>query len=227
MKIGGLERFSLLDYPDHISAVIFTLGCNFRCPFCHNRELVESSVEAFDQDKVLDFLKKRSGQLEAVVITGGEPTLQEDLDGFIERTKEMDYLVKLDTNGTRPEVIEDLIDRELVDYVAMDVKTSPSKYNRAAGKEVDLEAIRKSIEQVKRLENYEFRLTAVPDLVDSKDIEEVGKLLKGCKNFFIQQFRPKNTLEPSFSEKESYQEKKLHSFRERMEKYVENCDVRA
>lgn len=227
MKIGGLERSSLLDYPGHLSAVVFTAGCNLKCPFCHNKELVEGTSDTIDEEKILTFLKKRRGQLESVVITGGEPTLQKDLDKFAKKVKEMDYLVKLDTNGTKPEVVRDLIDRNLVDYIAMDIKTSPSKYNRAAGSEVEMKKIKKTIKEVKRLENYEFRLTAVRGLVEEEDMEKIGKLLKGCKNFFIQKFRPENTLQPSFSDKETYGEEKLRELKERMDNYTKNCEIRA
>jgi pyruvate formate lyase activating enzyme len=166
MKIGGLQKFSLIDYPGRISAIVFTQGCNFRCPYCHNPELVDPAQYGpiLPEAEVISFLKKRRGKLDAVTLTGGEPTLQPDIDRFLEEIKGMGYLTKVDTNGSNPDVLERLIQGRLVDYLAMDVKGPLQKYGQIAGTEVETRKIRKSIALIANSEiDHEYVLqTFVP-----------------------------------------------------------------
>ncbi len=190
MKIGGFQKTSLLDYPDCISAIVWGSGCNFRCPFCYNKNLVLGKGEGFPEEDILSFLSKRKGMLEAVVISGGEPLLHDDITSFIEKIKNLGYLVKVDTNGSFPEKLRELLEKKLVDYVAMDVKAPKSNYRTLAGVEVDLSKIEESISLIKRqAPTYEFKTTFVPDLLKKEDVVEIGQWLDGAKNYYLQQFK--------------------------------------
>lgn len=226
MKIGGLQKFTLIDYPGKIACIVFTMGCNFRCPYCHNRELVEETAKEIPSQDLFDFLQKRKGQLEGAEITGGEPTIQSGLPKFLKRIKEIGYSTKLDTNGSVPEILQRLLEENLVDYIAMDVKASLENYGKAAGVEVDPEKIRRSIEIVKSAEDYEFRTTVVPGIVDGEGIKKIAEEIEGAERFYLQQFRPENTLDESYEEMEPYPEEKLKKFKEIAESYVKSCEVR-
>ena len=226
MKIGGLEKFTLTDYPGEISCIVFTVGCNFRCPFCHNTQLVTEEAEKTPEKEIFDFLRKRKGQLEGVVVTGGEPTVQSDLPGFLEKVKEMGYKVKLDTNGSISTALKEVLDKDLVDYVAMDVKASLSNYDAVSGVEVETKKIKESIELTMGEKSYEFRTTAVPGLIDEKEIKKISKEIEGAKNYFIQQFEPRNTLKEKYLKMESLSEEKLKKLRDTASKYVRNCEIR-
>jgi len=181
LQIGGLAKYSLVDYPGKVAAVVFTQGCNFRCPYCHNQGLLKSKVSSsrlLDQGLVLEFLYKRQKQLDGVVITGGEPTLQPDLVDFIDTIKSLGYLVKLDTNGSRPEILNELVTANLVDYIAMDIKAPLEKYDRVAGVPVDIGKIEKSIAicQESGLK-VEFRVTTGESIHDKNDIELIRSLV--------------------------------------------------
>ncbi len=190
MYIQGFNKTSLLDYPGHLAAVVFTPGCNYRCPFCHNTDLVFSGITdgEYDEDYVLDVLKKRRGILEGVCITGGEPTLQPDLIEFIGKVRGLGLKVKLDSNGYRPEILQKIVDERLVDYIAMDIKNSPSKYALTCGiTNFHIENILKSIEILKcGSVEYEFRTTVVKELHTLEDLFEIADLVKGCKHYFLQ-----------------------------------------
>ncbi len=195
MKIGGFQKTSLLDYPDKISAIIWTAGCNFRCPFCYNKDLVLGKVEQFSEDEILSFLKMRKNLLEGLVISGGEPLMQEDISEFITKVKKMGFLVKIDTNGMFPEKLQELIDKKLVDYIAMDVKAPLDKYDNLTGVKTDIKKIKKSIEIIKNSGlDYEFKTTFVPNLLNKKDIKDISELLRGSKKFFLQQFKNTNPM---------------------------------
>jgi len=192
MRTAHVEPTSLIDYPGRVAAVLFTAGCNFRCPFCHNAELVlpekVCALRLLNLDEVLAFLAERRGFLDGLVVTGGEPTIQEDLASLLTEVKRLGLLVKLDTNGSRPLVFEDLLERELVDYVALDVKAPFERYPEFAGVEVDLEDIRRSIALVReRAPDYEFRTTVAPGLT-SDDLQTMAMLLPGAKRWFLQPF---------------------------------------
>lgn len=195
--IGGVQKTSLLDYPDKISAIVFTQGCNFRCGYCHNPELLQKNSEndIYNVDVFFEFLEKRKGKLDGVVITGGEPTLQKDLKLFIKKIKEMNYLVKLDTNGTNPHILEELINENLVDYIAMDIKSPLDKYSKITNSEVNTEKIQRSIKLILNSNiDYEFRTTVISSQLTINDFEKIAKLLKGAKKYYLQKFNSKNKI---------------------------------
>jgi pyruvate formate lyase activating enzyme len=188
MLIAGLQKFSLIDYPKKVSAIVFTQGCNFRCPYCHNKKLIESDkISLLRPEDVFDFLKKRQGQLDGVVVTGGEPTLHNDLIDFLRKIKEMGFLVKLDTNGSLPEKLEQILASGAVDYVAMDVKANFDKYNILSGVSVDIEKIKRSMEMIisSGIE-YQFRTTWDKDLLSEEDIEIIKQMVPDKNKIVIQ-----------------------------------------
>ena len=192
MNIQGFQKMTLLDYPERVACTVFTGGCNFRCPFCHNASLVTdiNLKSAFSEEEILSFLKKRQGILDGVCITGGEPLLQPDIKQFIIKIKSLGFKVKLDTNGSFPDKLKELIDEKLVDYVAMDIKNSKEKYLITAGVTKDIMPfIEKSVKIL--LENrvdYEFRTTVTAQHHTVEDIENIAKWIKGAKRYFIQGF---------------------------------------
>jgi len=207
MNVGALQKFSLIEYPGRICAIVFTQGCNFRCPYCYNRELVdtESFRHPIDENSLFAFLEKRKGRLDAVTITGGEPTLQPDLIPFIERLKEMKYLVKIDSNGSCPEVLEALLRLKLVDYVAMDVKGPLEKYPKIANTKLSPEKINQSINLIMSSGvDYEFRTTVVRSQLNLEDLFEIGQLIRGAKLYALQKFIPSKPLDPEFQDEAAY-----------------------
>lgn len=194
MNIGGFQKTSLLDYPDKISAIIWTIGCNLRCPFCYNTRLVNGNIDPISEEEILEFLENRINKLEAIVITGGEPLLQEDILEFITKIKQMGYLIKIDTNGANPYKLETLLEKKLIDYVSMDVKASKHKYELLTGKPVDISKIDASISIIKEFApDYEFKTTIIPTLLDKQDILEIASWLNKSKRYYLQQFK-NNTL---------------------------------
>ena len=193
MEIHGFQKTTLLDYPGHVAATVFTGGCNFRCPFCHNGSLVmhPESQPVISEEEVLSYLKKRCGVLEGVCVTGGEPTLQVALAEFLEKLKELGYLVKLDTNGSNPQILEELLKAGLLDYVAMDVKASWDHYEVAVGiKGFDSSPVRESIGLLKSCNiPYEFRTTVVKGIHTIEEFEEIGRMLEGCQAYYLQEFQ--------------------------------------
>lgn len=191
MGIKGFEKFSLLDYDDKVSATLFFSNCNMRCPFCHNSSLVLGKDEAEDipyQD-VIEYLKKRKNVVDAVTISGGEPTLQKNLKEMIQEIKELGYLVKLDTNGTHPEVVKDLLDSKLLDYIAMDIKNSEEKYPLTAGRMIDMEKIKESINLIINSGiDYEFRTTLIKEHHRKEDMEGILDLIRRAKRYRLQKF---------------------------------------
>lgn len=228
MKFGGFQKTSLLDYPDRISAIVWTVGCNFKCPFCYNKTLVEGSVELIPEGEILSFLKKRKGMLEALSISGGEPLLQKDIADFTAKVKKLGYLVKIDTNGMFPEVLKELIDRNLVDYVSMDVKAPKEKYDKLAGVKTDIKKIEKSIELIKKsAPGYEFKTTFAPGLLKKEDIVDIAKWLEGSKRFYLQQFKNNPPLvSAKLDNAVTYAKEYLMETLEAIKPYFENCDVR-
>ncbi len=183
-------KLTLLDYPGKVACTVFLQGCNFRCPFCHNASLVRCDGDEMDTNEFLGFIKSRFGILDGVCVTGGEPTLYPELYDFIKEIKAIGYSVKLDTNGTNPEMLKRLIGDGLVDFVAMDIKNSPSKYPLTCGVEVDLDKVRESIQILLDSDiNFEFRTTVVKELHEDKDFEEIGELIKGSPRYFLQCFK--------------------------------------
>jgi len=191
MNIQGFQKMTLLDFPGHVACTVFTGGCNLRCPFCHNAGLVRTPLAGANQTAaVLDFLSRRQGVLEGVCVTGGEPLLQPDLTEFLRQVKDMGYGVKLDTNGSLPRRLAAVLDTGLVDYVAMDIKSSPEGYSLAVGGEVDMDAIRDSVRLLKDSGvDHEFRTTAVKGIHTPADFEAIGCWLAGPQvRYFIQHF---------------------------------------
>ena len=192
MNIYGLQKTILLDYPEHVAATLFTGGCNFRCPYCHNSELLSpGDPPVYSEEDILTFLTRRKGILEGVCITGGEPTLQPDLPDFIRKVKNLGLLVKLDTNGTRPEMLKYLLEENLLDYAAMDIKNSRCSYSSTAGIPGGcLAAVEKSVQLLLHASiPYEFRTTAVRELHCESDFLDIAGWLAGCRAYFLQNYR--------------------------------------
>lgn len=188
MRIAGLQKMTLLDFPNRVAATVFLPGCNFRCPFCHNSSLLRG-VDELSEDMVFAFLKKRQGLLDGVAVTGGEPLLQPDLGDFLEKIKALGFKVKLDTNGSRPQDLEKLLQRGLIDYIAMDIKNSPEKYERTAGAEGILPPVKESVELIRSCGiEYEFRTTVVAELHQPEDFHGIGQWIRGAKAYYLQCF---------------------------------------
>lgn len=228
MNIGGFQKTSLLDYPDLISAIVWTVGCNFRCPFCYNKDLVLGKVENIVEEEVLSFLNKRKGLLEGLVISGGEPLLQNDIVQFCEKVKKIGYLIKIDTNGIYPEVLQELIDKKLVDYIAMDIKAPKEKYNDLTETKTDIKKIEKSIDIIKKsAPDYEFKTTFIPALLKKEDIIEIAKWLKGAKKFYLQQFKSNVPLISNKLELVApYSKEEILDTLEKIKPYFEICSAR-
>lgn len=201
MRIGGLQKTSLNEFPGRIAAIVFTQGCNFRCPYCHNPELVKPELftDLIPEAEVLEFLERRRGKLDGVSITGGEPLLQPDLPFFLDKVKKKGYELKLDTNGSEPEILERLIKDGLVDYLAMDIKGPAARYAEIAGAPIDTEKIRRSIAIIMASPiDYEFRTTLVPSLITPQELGEVAQMIAGAKRYVLQRFNPSKLLDKNF-----------------------------
>lgn len=230
MLLGGLQKLTLIDFPAKVAATVFTIGCNFKCGFCHNPEIVDpvliKNQPLISENNFFEFLKSRKGILDGVCITGGEPTLQKDLANFLLRIKSLGFAVKLDTNGSHPEAVERLIEEKLVDYIAMDIKGPMEKYKEIT-KTANLDNIKKSIELIRNSGiDYEFRTTILPKFHSEKDLLEIAKWLKGSKKYFLQQFYPTKTLEPILKKEKAYSPEKLCDFCEKLKPYFGECKVR-
>ena len=230
MIIGGLQKFSLIDYPGKISAILFTRGCNFRCPYCHNPELVDPQryAEPWQEEEYWAFLQSRTQKLDAVVVTGGEPTLQEDLEPFLEKIRKMGFLIKLDTNGSNPDVLKDLLSANLVDYIAMDIKAPLEKYSEVAKVPIDKTDIEESIELIKQSTvDHEFRTTIARNILSREDIVNIAKMLQGEKLYILQRCVPTKILDPLFlAQFEPYTHEELEQIANLTENYVLQCLVR-
>ena len=197
MRIQGLQKLTLLDYPGRTACTVFLSGCNFRCPFCHNAPLLQGDTgDAMDEDALLMFLKKRQGVLDGVAVTGGEPLLRQELPSLLEKIKALGYAVKLDTNGAFPERLEAIVQAGLADYVAMDVKNSPARYAQTAGVPgLDLGPIRESVAFLLAGHvDYEFRTTVVKQFHDRAAFQEIGPWLAGARRYFLQSYEDRDTV---------------------------------
>lgn len=230
MVFGGLQKLTLIDYPGKVAATVFTVGCNFLCPYCHNPELVDAKKmkdqPRVSEQEILDFLSSRQGLLEGVCITGGEPTLFPDLPDFIKKLKAMDFLVKLDSNGSNPRMLEKLLAQNLVDFIAMDIKAPLEKYKKVAGDRIKLEDIQRSVELVQSAPDYEFRTTVLPALHSKKDILSIGRWLQGAKKYYLQQFKPTKTLDSSFLDKKPFVWEKIAELRGLLEIFFDRVEIR-
>ena len=229
MKIGGLQRTSLIDFPDKVSAVVFLQGCNFRCPFCHNPELVLGARfgRAMDEAEFFDFLEKRRHQLDGIVISGGEPTVHADLPDFIRRIRALGYAIKIDTNGSNPTMLGDMLREGLLDFIAMDLKGDPDHYADYCGAKIPAEAIRASIRLVMECgKPYEFRTTAVPGQHDLEKLKALALSIKGARRYAIQAFRPDICLDPTFENMPRYDLADVRDNRAWFESVVQNFEIR-
>lgn len=228
MIFGGFEKFTLIDYPGKTACMVYTIGCNFRCPYCHNPELVDETVETrHSEADILSFLDTRRGFLDGVVVTGGEPTMHDDLPDFLRKVKAREFLVKLDTNGTRPEMLRSLIEQRMVDYIAMDVKAPLQKYSETVARPVDTGAIRESIALlIKGKAAYEFRTTVVKGILSPDDIREIGKEIHGASAYYLQRFIPTKLLNPQFRKKTTYGAEELKVLQEELHIHVSFCGIR-
>jgi len=224
MIIAGLQKLTLIDYPGKLAATVFLVGCNFRCPWCYSSELViPEKIEKqpkISEREFFKFLRSKKGLLEGVVICGGEPTTNNDLPKFIKRIKKMGYLVKLDTNGSNPEMLRRLIDKNMIDYVAMDVKYPRERYPKR--KEIE-----KSIEILKQGKiNCECRTTVVPSVLDKKDILKIVQWISGVPKYYLQNFRPEKTIDPKFEKIKPYPQKYLLEIQRATSPFFEICQIR-
>ena len=229
MKAAYLQKTSFIDYPGRISAVVFTQGCNFRCPYCHNPELVvpERYCGTIRIEDIFSFLEKRRGKLDAVVITGGEPTLQADLVPFMQRIRSMGFLVKLDTNGSRPQVLGEMIARGLPDYVAMDIKAPWDKYAFVAGSPVDITDIGASVELIMGSGiPYEFRTTLVRSLLDPDDVMGIGRAIRGASLYVLQRFAASKHVESSYTDMAPMTDDQIATLVRDLGPLVERCITR-
>lgn len=226
MKIMGLQKLTLLDYPEKIACTVFLGGCNFRCPFCHNSSILSVDEEAISYDELMSFLKKRVGTLDGVAVTGGEPLLNDDIETLLSDIKSLGYSVKLDTNGSFPGRLKYLVEKGLVDYVAMDIKNSPSKYALTCGKKIfDISGVMESIKYLlKGNVPYEFRTTVVKELHEAQDFEQIGRMIAGADAYYLQSFIDSgDILCDGFS---AHDTDELRFFRSLLVKYVPNTQLR-
>lgn len=228
MLILGLQKTTLLDYPGKVASTIFTGGCNFRCPYCHNRDLVmpPADVLAYSLDEIFEHLKNKKKVLDGVCITGGEPTLHKDLPEFIKQIRDMGLLVKLDSNGTNPDMLSSLIDNGLIDYVAMDIKHSKEKYNSIASmSHFDIKPIEDSVALLKEgAIDYEFRTTIMKECHEASDMQSIGQWLAGAKAYYLQSYKEsEQVINPIFS---PHSLETLESFVEILKPYIPNTNLR-
>jgi pyruvate formate lyase activating enzyme len=230
LPIKGFQKTCLIDYPGKVASLIFLPLCTFRCPYCHNPDLINNfnEIETIPEKKIIDFLEKRKGWIDALVISGGEPTLHKEIFDFLKKVKKLDILTKIDTNGTNPVVIKELIDRKLIDFVAMDIKAPLEKYDKITKTKVNKKLIQSSVDIIKNSNiDYEFRITVVPELITKEDLIKIGTWLKGSKKFCIQQFNSKNKLlDPKFENKPSYSAQELEEFKKLLEPYFDLVEIR-
>ena len=232
MVFGGIQKNSFIDYPGRISCVLFVSGCNFECPYCHNPNLVTCgpmTSPSLNGEEVFEFLEKRKRFLDGVVISGGEPTLQKDIVRLCKKIKEMGYPVKLDTNGSRPQIVKKLVEGDLVDYIAMDIKTDPCQYSRVIKKEIDPDSLLSSIRTIMNSAlPYEFRTTCVKPIVDAGVVENIAKTIKGATLYALQRFNNNGVLHPEFFKEANatYADDELMTLKSIAKPWVKQCIVR-
>jgi pyruvate formate lyase activating enzyme len=229
MKIGGLQRISLIDYPGYLCGIVFLEGCNFRCPYCHNPELVDPCLfrKRIPENDVIAFLEARKGKLDAVSITGGEPTIQPRLASFIRQIKKMGFAVKMDTNGSHPQIIKNLLAENLLDYIAMDVKAPLAKYKEVVKAQVHTDLIQESINLILQAKiPYEFRTTIIESQLDEADVRQIAGLISGADHYALQKFVPTKTLDNKFLKEKSWSDERLQSIKILLEKEVSYVVIR-
>ena len=227
MKIHGLQKMTLLDFPGHVACTVFLGGCDWRCPFCHNYELASGAAPALmDDEELFSFLEKRKGILDGVAFTGGEPLLRPSLPDVLRKVHEMGFAVKLDTNGAHPEALRQVLEDHLADYVAMDIKNSPEKYALTCGVEkVDLDAVTKSIGLLMNADiDFEFRTTVVNELHGEDDFHRIGSWIRGADRMFLQCFTDRDSV--PFGNLTAPSKQQLEAYRDILEGYVKNVQIR-
>jgi pyruvate formate lyase activating enzyme len=224
MKFSGIQKTSLVDFPEKVASVLFTPGCNLRCPYCHNwRIVIDPKPPFLNEETALNILENRKRFVDAVVVTGGEPTMHKEIPKFLRKLKERGFAVKLDTNGFYPQILEECL--AYVDYVALDVKTSLEKYARLGAK--DTRDFMRTVEILKSGKvDYEFRATVVPGFVDEEDVARIGEIVKGAKAFAFQQFIPEDTLDKAFKTVKPYAPETIIEYAEAMKKFAEQTTLR-
>ncbi len=236
MVIGGLEKLTLIDFPDKLACTVFLTGCNFCCPWCHSPELVLPErikiQPKISEKEFFKFLSERKNLLEGCVLCGGEPTVNKDLEKFARRIKNLGYAVKLDTNGSNPDALKNLIDKKLIDYVAMDIKAPKEKYQKMIGRKIDIGKIEKSVAFLKKNKvGYEFRTTVVPTLLTEKDILKIAAWIssggkeKGEK-YYLQQFGSGKTLAPEFEKLKPYPDEYILTIVKKISPFFDDCQMR-
>lgn len=229
-NIAGIKKTSLLDYPDKVSAIVFTQGCNFRCGYCHNPDLLQinSKKDILSEDVFFEFLKKRRVILDGVVITGGEPTLQKDLIPFIQKVKEFGYLVKTDTNGTNPHILEELINKRLIDYVAMDIKAPLEKYNEIVCVNADAAKIQKSIDLLMNSDlDFEFRTTVIKSQLSFDDFRKIGVLIQNAPKYYLQKFEVKTKIcDEKLTNKKTYTNEEFEEIIKILKQTIKTVELR-
>ncbi len=235
MKIAGLQKLTLIDYPGKIACTIFLFGCNFRCGFCHNPELViaDEISEEYSQEQIIDFLKQRKKYLDAVCITGGEPLINQDIIEFLKKIKQIGYLIKIDTNGTNPELLKKIIDEKLVDYIAMDIKSDKEHYHILANVDIDIGKIEESIKLISDFSNYEFRTTVIPTHHNKEIMKNIGEWMNNIcekipENYYLQNFisRENKMIDESFEKIRSFSDQELEELKNSVNGYFKNIEIR-
>jgi len=231
MKIGGFQKLTLIDYPGRIAATVFLTGCNFRCPFCYSSELVLpekiKNQPKISEKEFFNHLKERKELIEGIVLCGGEPTISKGLTPLIKKIKKMGFSVKLDTNGSDPKLLKTLIDKKLVDYIAMDIKGPKERYNNFSGTKADVKKIQKSIDILKEGKvDSEFRSTIVPTFHKREDVIEMAKWIRGAKRYYLQNFRSEKTIDPKFEKIKPYPQEYLLEIQKAISPFFEICQVR-
>ena len=224
MRFAGFQKTSLIDYPDRVASVLFTAGCNLRCPYCHNGELVQGYTGPFhEEEDILEDLLVRKRYVDSVVVSGGEPTLDPGLPVFLEMLRGHGFNIKLDTNGLKPDALRECM--PFLDYIAMDIKTSLENYTSLGTEDTAL--ILKSIKIIKGFElDYEFRCTAVPGFVETETVQKIGEMVRGAKKFVFQQYKPEKTLDPKYNEVKAYSEERIQEFARVMDDFVDKVVLR-
>lgn len=230
--IGGIQKTTLVDFPNKVAAIVFTQGCNFRCGYCHNPSLLSKShseldSESFTKENFFAFLKTRIGKLDGVVITGGEPTLQSGLYNFIKEIKQMGFEVKLDTNGANPNVVERLINDNLLNYIAMDIKAPLNKYDLITNTNINKDNILQTIKLIKNSKiDYEFRTTVIKSQLSFDDFEKIGQIIKGAKRYYLQKFVSSEILDKNLKNAKTYTDQEFKTLCQNLKKYVEFVNYR-
>lgn len=224
MRFAGFQKTSLIDYPDRVASVLFTAGCNLRCPYCHNGELVEGYTGPFQEEEdIIEILLRRKRYVDSIVVTGGEPTLDPGLPAFLGRMRGHGFDIKLDTNGLKPDALRECL--PYLSYVAMDVKTSLENY-----KLVGIEDAAQVLESIKLIMDsgldYEFRCTAVPGIVETETVQKMGEMVRGAKRFVFQQYKPEKTLDPTYNDVNPYTEERIREFAAIMKDYAKKILLR-